>query len=680
METNIVDFEIAISPKTVPIEYVPDPIDEYLVIVNMPEDWEIVHNYIIEENEIDGIPNRQIPCTNLKEYSLRASIYEMSIEEAEVLITHPKVESVELNPEKYPQPQSLMTDRFRKVVAFNKPRLTAALDPESTAHTNGIRSNWSMNFANQPSSLPYRGVGITTVSIYNQDIQYSLTGNNVDAITIDTGAAVTHPEFLNSDGTTRMKDLILDGPYKVDKAYFDNNGLTYTKIIDGLNCGTSCTEASARSWWSNTSNRSAAFSSLGTVTIPSTYTAEQAHSKNASSNPIISGHGTSCASQIGGKSFGLAFESNLWTIRVILTDCGGVLGSSVAVNACTIFHNAKKISQSGDPDPTIFNNSWASLTFTDNTSGTTYTIGYRGNTLTYTGTGSDTNVPANSGSARNHKQFTANASGSNQTYAYSSSGEYLSGGLDHNSAAEDAIAAGVIVVSAAGNFNQKLSDKDDVDFDNWYLLPSEYINRCGGIQKGFSGDHTVDKGVIRVGALDCSVEPADQKQGSTAYAIRKVCYSSNGPMIDIWAPAEMTMAAGYADYEDYARADDSNFYDTWFSGTSAAAPNVTSLLCLYLETNRKANQADAKNWLKTSGSSEIALSDPYPGINDTGYWSVNYNSTYDSADTLYDSYNVRGNGNLRGATKRVIHNPYANNTRPAITNGASISGVSFKQI
>lgn len=680
METNIVDFEIAISPKTVPIEYVPDPIDEYLVIVNMPEDWEIVHNYIIEENEIDGIPNRQIPCTNLKEYSLRASIYEMSIEEAEVLITHPKVESVELNPEKYPQPQSLMTDRFRKVVAFNKPRLTAALDPESTAHTNGIRSNWSMNFANQPSSLPYRGVGITTVSIYNQDIQYSLTGNNVDAITIDTGAAVTHPEFLNSDGTTRMKDLILDGPYKVDKAYFDNNGLTYTKIIDGLNCGTSCTEASARSWWSNTSNRSAAFSSLGTVTIPSTYTAEQAHSKNASSNPIISGHGTSCASQIGGKSFGLAFESNLWTIRVILTDCGGVLGSSVAVNACTIFHNAKKISQSGDPDPTIFNNSWASLTFTDNTSGTTYTIGYRGNTLTYTGTGSDTNVPANSGSARNHKQFTANASGSNQTYAYSGSGEYFAGGLDHNSAAEDAIAAGVIVVSSAGNNNQKLSDKDDVDFDNWYLLPSEYINRCGGIQKGFSGDHTVDKGVIRVGALDCSVEPADQKQGSTAYAIRKVCYSSNGPMIDIWAPAEMTMAAGYADYEDYARADDSNFYDTWFSGTSAAAPNVTSLLCLYLETNRKANQADAKNWLKTSGSSEIALSDPYPGINDTGYWSVNYNSTYDSADTLYDSYNVRGNGNLRGATKRVIHNPYANNTRPAITNGASISGVSFKQI
>ena len=32
--------------------YRPDEIDEYIVIVNLPEDWEEVHNYIINENEI----------------------------------------------------------------------------------------------------------------------------------------------------------------------------------------------------------------------------------------------------------------------------------------------------------------------------------------------------------------------------------------------------------------------------------------------------------------------------------------------------------------------------------------------------------------------------------------------------------------------------------------------------
>ena len=29
--------------------YRPDEVDEYLVIVNLPEDWEEVHNYIINE-------------------------------------------------------------------------------------------------------------------------------------------------------------------------------------------------------------------------------------------------------------------------------------------------------------------------------------------------------------------------------------------------------------------------------------------------------------------------------------------------------------------------------------------------------------------------------------------------------------------------------------------------------
>ena len=34
--------------------YRPDEVDEYIVVVNLPEDWEEVHNYIINDNEIDG--------------------------------------------------------------------------------------------------------------------------------------------------------------------------------------------------------------------------------------------------------------------------------------------------------------------------------------------------------------------------------------------------------------------------------------------------------------------------------------------------------------------------------------------------------------------------------------------------------------------------------------------------
>ena len=56
----------------------------------------------INENEIDGIPNRKIECTNLQEFSLRTTIYLISQEEADILRTHEKIESVQLNPDKYP--------------------------------------------------------------------------------------------------------------------------------------------------------------------------------------------------------------------------------------------------------------------------------------------------------------------------------------------------------------------------------------------------------------------------------------------------------------------------------------------------------------------------------------------------------------------------------------------------
>ena len=673
--------EVIISNDTQIIEYTPKPIDEWIVVVKDPSDWEEIHNYIINENEIDGIPNRKIDCINDQTYSVRTSLYSMSPEEAEILKTHPKVETVELNPEKYPQAPSQAIARYGKNVGFNKPQLVAALDAETTSYVNGVRSNWSHLFADNASSEPFKGVGITSTTLHETDVEYSLTGKNVDAVIIDSGVAHLHPEFLRDDGIYRVKDLILDGPYKVDPEYFDTNGYTYTKIVDGVNLGVGISTVAARTWWSNSAARSAQFSALGTVSIDSRYDAPHVSTKtsNSNGNQLIDGHGTACASQIGGKSFGLAFEANIWNIRIALGGVGGYLDSSVALNACTIFHNAKKISQNNDPDPTITNNSYGYTSSTSNTNGVSYTHNYRGTTTSYTGSGSVTSIPANAGGCRNNKYFTYN-NGFQSSAGYGGSGEYTptGSGASTDAAAESAIAAGVIVVAAAGNQNQKLSDATDVDFDNWYGSVSNYIHRLGGVQKGFSGTYTRKAGTIRVGALDCSVEPAGSRQGATPYSIRKVCYSNSGPMITIWAPGEMTMAAGYyGGYEDYQRNDNASFYDTWFNGTSAATPNAVSLMCLYLQSNRNANQLNVINWLDKHGSVEIDLSDPYSDPNGTGYWTENYNSSTDLPDSLGDSYNYRGNSSLRGATKRVIRNPFSSSRIPKVT-GVNISGLSFR--
>ena len=368
----------------------------------------------------------------------------------------------------------------------------------------------------------------------------------------------------------------------------------------------------------------------------------------------------------------------MWNIRIALGGAGGIIGSSTALDACTIFHNAKKIAQDV-ADPTLINNSYGSNSSTGNTNGTSYTIGYRGNTQTYTGSGSRLIVPANSGGARCNASFTYHNGSSSTLASYSASGAYLNPGTTTSSAAENAIAAGCIVVASAGNNNMKISDKDDVDFGNWYGNSSTYINRAGGIQKGFSGDHERMKGSIRVGALDCAVEPVSEKQGVTKYKFRKVTYSSNGPMINVWAPGEYTMAASYASSEDYAREDDSNYYDQWFNGTSAAGPNACSVIELELQTNRKATQDDIHKFFD-SGPGAVTtdqLSDPYPNVNDAAYWSMTYNATYDSSNAG-ECYNVRGNGNLRGAPNRVLNNPYASDIRPKIS-GITINGISLQQ-
>ena len=69
----------------------------YCVVCANASDWNEIHDHIINENEIDGIPNRKIECTNLKKTCNRIASYMISDAEAEQLKTHPKVIGVNID-------------------------------------------------------------------------------------------------------------------------------------------------------------------------------------------------------------------------------------------------------------------------------------------------------------------------------------------------------------------------------------------------------------------------------------------------------------------------------------------------------------------------------------------------------------------------------------------------------
>ena len=73
----------------------------YVVTCKNKSDWDEIHNYIINENEIDGIPNRKIECTDECKSCDRMASYEMSDEEANQLKLHPKVAGVNVDPDYY---------------------------------------------------------------------------------------------------------------------------------------------------------------------------------------------------------------------------------------------------------------------------------------------------------------------------------------------------------------------------------------------------------------------------------------------------------------------------------------------------------------------------------------------------------------------------------------------------
>ena len=642
--------------------------DRYTLAVTSPEDWNSIHNALIVDSNEDGIPDRKVTCADSKEHSPTRGTYELTEEEANEIAKHPKVKWIELSPihhpDSYPEPRPT-TKRFKKNVKVYR-NLGSAFSYGSTSAEEN-RTNWAVKrvgFHTNGDCWP----GITgEPSPISSDISYSLTGKNVDVVIQDSGVLQYHPEFLDDDGKSRVLDIVLDGPYHIDPSYFTSNSYTYTKP-DGR---VGITTASAHAWWENSSNRSGAFSSVGTVAIPSNYTVANAIGIGGTSHTMTSSHGTACAGNAAGKNFGLAFESNIWNMSMVSTPTS--MGSEASYDLIKIFHQNKPINTAtGRKNPTVVNGSWGYYGAFNKSTNVSYK--WRGNTGTFTGfSGSSTGVQAYAEGLRGSPTYDATFSTSSRSHSIDVAGAEM-------------VEAGVIFVVAAGNENQRLGvGSNDVQKNDYFtslisgndhrgtsLFPSgtlpmgsrDYLHPQG---VGFS-TVTDSHPVICVGAMDNYINESFEDFEWLTGAEQAASYSNNGPGIDVWAPADEVLSAGaraangdaLPNEVNYARYN-SDFVDRYFNGTSSASPVVAGLIALFLETNPSATSDDVKNFIKNDASVGVSTYLYYEGednINDDYYWMLS--------------------SNMRGAERRILYNPYANDIIPSIS-GVEISGVSFQQ-
>ena len=648
----------------------------YAVGATTPEAWEYVHSVLTQDGSIDdNIPSRPIECTDTKEHSPTRAVYLMTDEEAAQISNHPDIKFIQLNianyPDLYPpKPDEMRSNPTRYNTAVKNYRGITSVPTSSPTSAELNRAGYQLYRSAQYAN-PWQGQSVSTV--LSDAIPNTNTGKNIDVIVGDDGCWFGHVEFqsditgnvalpndfvggnkLPGNGTCNLLDVVLEGPYYIDADWFDANpGSRLTTRWDGTIVPV---ESVAKEWWGNSSARSSQFSTAGTVTVPSSYTRINCNGTNT----IVStdgDHGTPCAGQTYGRTYGWAYNANKWFIDAYGTNGFG-LNVDLYFDVMKIFHVNKPINPIyGTQDPTISSNSWG---YRETTPNTGYYYFRQG-------------VSGSGGVAYSSKpEFMAYIGTAGD--GFRCKGEMLDNNL--TAAGDELVAAGVIFVVAAGNSNQKQVGSSDSDFNNYWAtsaatpLASATHTALDGIstcynttsRRGFpqqlgkyTSGSTVVYPAINIGALD---------DDFTALGLeRKVNYSDMGNQIDCYTPGDGTLSSAwgqeaYPRYDTYALAAPTSSGFSGICSTSALLTTTGTFSVTPNTGNQITTDTGTANVVSIASSliGGIGASSPSPttGTNDDGYWAlslpfiVTYNGTsYNSVFIGTNSYMTFGGGSTQ---------------------------------
>ena len=625
------------------------------------DDWVFIHEELEKDGSLeDNIPDPSIVCPDKKEHSDTRATYMLTDAEAEDLRKHEKVQWVCIDYDVYPgnyspDPKDIIAGvrkfgRFDKTVsnyrAWNQAPSRPPTSQAGIGSTDKNRTGYQiLRHTQKENPWDATSTGLTGSDhiIIETEPKQLGDGTGVDAIVSDDGFWIAHPEFVTTTddpvgwstgnaltwsgisttpGTCAVLDVVLDGPYYIDPDWF--NADPANRLEQRWDGTTVPQESVARAWWSDSSQRSVGFSTIGTTTgISGSYTRASCNGTNSAKPTNASDHGTQCAGQVFGKNYGSAYNCNKWVINGIGGSNAGINGSQFDVQKLFHLykpnydrHSAITGKQNDDKNPTTSSNSW----------------GYRSSTIHSTGAYYWYRPSATDGSVTG-TSYTTEPAFFDLLGAYGDSGRCKGEMIDSSvTAAGDELAeAGVIFIAAAGNSNQTQVAPGDLDFNNYWSTSSQgdsvslesathfefglqcynTINRRGWPQalgKTTSGISTAgtEYACINIGALDDQYISSGLGGNTTDYKEKKVSYSDMGTGIDCYGAADDTLTAdGRASNLTYPHPETYTGlgfvpYDVDFGGTSSACPTCAGWITTKLQYNRGWTWRDVKSWLKNN--------------------------------------------------------------------------------
>ena len=335
-----------------------------------------------------------------------------------------------------------------------------------------------------------------------------------------------------------------------------------------------------------------------------------------------SGHGTHVAGTVAGRYQGWAPEARIYSVKVNGLEgySGGGVGLPISdcFDVVTEWHKAKPVDPvSKHKRPTVVNMSWGYLS--------SYVNSQFG---VHEGVAWDDS--SNPSTYRSEYGMVPKAS---TFFSYRHPIRVASVDAD----VEEMIAAGIIVVSAAGNDGHKIHRPGDVGYDNWYS--GAY---WGGTPRYYhrGSSPSAVPGVITVG----NIELVDN---GGYYAPVKRDSSSTGPRVDIWAPGTNILSSVETQYNTQ-NSDRYGVYDLdKYTGTSMASPQVAGYACTILQM---------RPWLTpeelTQQIVSTAVSNEIEGV----YGVADFDNTSEPVESNYTNYRA-----AQGSANKFLSTPFRRN-------------------